>query len=169
MGSIILVTGGARSGKSAIAESRTLVFGSPAVYVATAQALDAEMAQRIAVHQARRGAQWRTHAEPLDLCGALALTDGAPRLVDCLTLWLTNLILAERDRTADLGDVHAPALVIHGQRDRVIQPSGGRATAAALPDAELLELDRMGHDLPRWTWPAVIDGISRTAARAGSG
>lgn len=54
MGSIILVTGGARSGKSAIAESRTLVFGSPAVYVATAQALDAEMAQRNAAHQARR-------------------------------------------------------------------------------------------------------------------
>ena len=54
MGSIILVTGGARSGKSAIAESRTLVFGSPAVYVATAQALDAEMAGRIAAHQARR-------------------------------------------------------------------------------------------------------------------
>lgn len=78
-------------------------------------------------------------------------------------------ILAERDRTADLGRVQAPALVIHGQRDRVIQPSGGRATAVALPDAELLELERMGHDLPRWTWPAVIDGISRTAARAGSG
>lgn len=101
MGSIILVTGGARSGKSAIAESRTLVLGSPAVYVATAQALDAEMVQRIAVHRARRGAQWRTHAEPLDLCGALALTDGAPRLVDCLTLWLTNLILAERDWQAE--------------------------------------------------------------------
>jgi pimeloyl-ACP methyl ester carboxylesterase len=78
-------------------------------------------------------------------------------------------ILAERDRTADLRGVAAPSLVIHGQHDRVIQPSGGRATAAALPGAELLELERMGHDLPRWTWPAVIDGISRTAARAGSG
>lgn len=97
MGSIILVTGGARSGKSAIAEERTLRFGSPAVYVATAQALDAEMEERIAAHRARRGERWKTHAEPLDLCAALGLTDGTPRLIDCLTLWLTNLILAERD------------------------------------------------------------------------
>ena len=97
MGSIILVTGGARSGKSAIAEGRTLSLGSPAAYIATAQAFDAEMAERIAAHRARRGEEWRTHAEPLDLCGALDLTDGMPRLVDCLTLWLTNLILAGRD------------------------------------------------------------------------
>lgn len=97
MGSIILVTGGARSGKSAIAEGRTLSLGSPAVYIATAQALDPEMEARIADHQARRGEQWRTHAEPLDLCGALGRTDGAPRLVDCLTLWLTNVILDGRD------------------------------------------------------------------------
>lgn len=101
MGSIILVTGGARSGKSAIAETRTLSQGSPAVYIATAQALDAEMEERIARHQARRGAEWHTHAEPIDLCGALARTDGTPRLVDCLTLWLTNLILAERDWRAE--------------------------------------------------------------------
>lgn len=97
MGSIILVTGGARSGKSAIAESRTLSLGSPAAYIATAQAFDAEMEERIAAHRARRGDEWQTHAEPLDLCGALDLTDGMPRLVDCLTLWLSNLILAERD------------------------------------------------------------------------
>jgi adenosylcobinamide kinase/adenosylcobinamide-phosphate guanylyltransferase len=97
MGAIILVTGGARSGKSAIAEGRTLSLGSPAIYIATAQAFDSEMEERIAAHQARRGEQWKTHAEPLDLCGALQLTDGLPRLVDCLTLWLTNLILAERE------------------------------------------------------------------------
>lgn len=101
MASIILVTGGARSGKSAIAESRTLLFGSPAVYVATAQAFDAEMEERIARHRARRTEAWHTHAEPLDLCGALGLTDGSPRLVDCLTLWLTNLILAGRDWQAE--------------------------------------------------------------------
>jgi len=101
MGSIILVTGGARSGKSAIAEGRTLSLGSRAVYVATAQAFDAEMEERIARHRTRRGDQWRTHAEPLDLCGALARTDGSPRLVDCLTLWLSNLILSERDWQAE--------------------------------------------------------------------
>ena len=97
MGSIILVTGGARSGKSAIAESRTLSLGEAAIYIATAQPFDSEMEDRIATHKARRGAAWRTHAEPLDLCAALSLTDGAPRLVDCLTLWLSNLILAGRD------------------------------------------------------------------------
>lgn len=101
MGSIILVTGGARSGKSAIAERRTLSLGSPAVYIATAQAFDAEMEERIALHRARRGEEWQTHAEPIDLCGALARTPGTPRLVDCLTLWLTNLILAERDWQAE--------------------------------------------------------------------
>ena len=97
MGSIILVTGGARSGKSAIAESRTLSLGEAAIYIATAQPFDSEMEDRIATHKARRGAAWRTHAEPLDLCTALTLTDGTPRLVDCLTLWLSNLILAGRD------------------------------------------------------------------------
>ncbi len=97
MASIHLFTGGARSGKSALAEARTLELGSPAVYIATAQAFDAEMADRIARHQARRGADWVTIAEPLDLPGALAQTDGRPRLVDCLTLWLTNLMLADAD------------------------------------------------------------------------
>lgn len=94
---IILVTGGARSGKSRIAEERTLAFGRPASYIATAQAFDSEMEKRIATHQERRGAEWVTHAEPLDLVGALNLTEGQPRLVDCLTLWLTNLMLGGHD------------------------------------------------------------------------
>lgn len=93
----ILVTGGARSGKSHIAEARTLELGRPAVYIATAQAFDSEMEARIAEHQARRGPEWLTHTEPLDLVGALRATDGRPRLVDCLTLWLTNLMLGGHD------------------------------------------------------------------------
>jgi adenosylcobinamide kinase/adenosylcobinamide-phosphate guanylyltransferase len=98
MGRIILVTGGARSGKSAIAEARALSLAPRAVYIATAEARDAEMTARIAAHQARRGDCWRTHAEPLDLIGALAATDRrGPRLVDCLTLWLTNLMLGGHD------------------------------------------------------------------------
>jgi pimeloyl-ACP methyl ester carboxylesterase len=75
-------------------------------------------------------------------------------------------ILAERDRTTDLGALRMPALVVHGLHDRVVLPSGGRATAAAIPGSELLELPDMGHDLARWTWPAVLDGIERTARRA---
>ena len=98
MARTILITGGARSGKSAFAERTTLGFGPAAIYVATAEAHDDEMASRIARHRARRGAAWTTICEPFDLCGALARSDGgAPRLVDCVTLWLTNLILAGRD------------------------------------------------------------------------
>jgi len=74
-------------------------------------------------------------------------------------------ILNERDRRADLGQLEMPVLVIHGDRDRIIQPSGGRQTAAAVPGAELLEITDMGHDLVRWSWPAVLDGIEHTARR----
>lgn len=94
----ILITGGARSGKSRIAEARTLALGQPATYIATAEAWDDEMRARIAEHQARRGPEWVTISEPRDLLGALTASDGkGPRLVDCLTLWLTNLMLAETD------------------------------------------------------------------------
>ena len=98
MGKTILITGGARSGKSGIAETKALSLGRPATYIATAEARDAEMEARIAAHRARRSDAWITRAEPLDLPGVLADTDGTgPRLVDCLTLWLTNLMLAEAD------------------------------------------------------------------------
>ena len=96
MGRIILVTGGAKSGKSAWAEARARALGERPVYVATAEARDGEMAARIADHIARRGEGWRTVEEPRDLPRVLAETDGAgPRLVDCLTLWLSNEMLAE--------------------------------------------------------------------------
>ena len=75
-------------------------------------------------------------------------------------------IVAERDRTQDLRALRVPTLVIHGDRDRVIQLSGGRSTAAAIPGAELLVVEGMGHDLARRMWPTVIDGIVRTVARA---
>ncbi|WP_413871615.1 bifunctional adenosylcobinamide kinase/adenosylcobinamide-phosphate guanylyltransferase [Albidovulum sp.] len=118
MSKTILITGGARSGKSGIAETMALSFGRPAVYIATAEAHDAEMAARIAAHQARRGQEWRTHAEPRALVAALGVTDGkGPRLVDCLTLWLTNLMLAEADwRAAGRALVAA----LPAQRDPVV-------------------------------------------------
>lgn len=86
-------------------------------------------------------------------------TDGSGRqLAACV---------AERDRTADLRALIMPACVVHGLADRVIQPSGGRATAAAIPGAELVEVPGMGHDLVRWVWPQLVDAVARTAARAG--
>ncbi|WFU38315.1 bifunctional adenosylcobinamide kinase/adenosylcobinamide-phosphate guanylyltransferase [Bradyrhizobium sp. CB82] len=95
---VVLITGGARSGKSRRAEARARSFPGPPVYIATAEALDAEMAERIAHHRARRGDDWIERETPLDLVAALDATDGGgARLVDCLTLWLSNLLHAGRD------------------------------------------------------------------------
>jgi adenosylcobinamide kinase/adenosylcobinamide-phosphate guanylyltransferase len=96
---IILVTGGARSGKSRYAEERTLLFGARRLYVATAEAKDEEMARRIEEHKLRRGSAWLTVEEPVELCSVLlahrSRIDAA--LIDCLTLWLSNLLLREND------------------------------------------------------------------------
>jgi len=94
---LTLVLGGARSGKSAYAE-RLLAGTKTRVYLATAEAHDAEMAERIRRHRARRGDNWTTLEEPLDIARALSAAAGSrPVLVDCLTLWLSNLIAAGRD------------------------------------------------------------------------
>ena len=94
-----LVLGGARSGKSAFAESLVSTSTLAKVYVATATAGDEEMKSRIALHRARRGEGWTTIEEPLALVDALTREAGRTRvvLVDCLTLWLSNLMFAGRD------------------------------------------------------------------------
>lgn len=94
-----LVLGGARSGKSAYAEALIEVHPGPWLYIATAQAWDDEMRARIALHRERRPAGWMTQDVPMDLPQAVAASRG-PVLVDCLTLWLTNLMLAEADLAA---------------------------------------------------------------------
>lgn len=95
--SIFLVTGGARSGKSRYAEERCLKLAGDPVYIATSEVFDDEMAERVSLHRQRRDARWQTIEEPLDLTGALLRSDGqGPRLVDCLTLWTSNLLLAEQ-------------------------------------------------------------------------
>jgi adenosylcobinamide kinase/adenosylcobinamide-phosphate guanylyltransferase len=90
-----LVLGGARSGKSRYAEGLIAALPPPWAYVATAEAGDEEMAARIAAHRARRGPSWRTVEAPRDLAAALAACASMPVLVDCLTLWLSNLMLAD--------------------------------------------------------------------------
>jgi pimeloyl-ACP methyl ester carboxylesterase len=75
-------------------------------------------------------------------------------------------ILASGDRTREVRRIKAPTLVIHGSDDRMVAPSGGRATAKNVRGAELLEIDGMGHDLPRAAWPRIIDAIERHARRA---
>ena len=76
-------------------------------------------------------------------------------------------IIAAGDRTAELSRITAPTLVIHGTADRLVAPSGGRATARAIPGARLMPIAGMGHDLPRGTWPRIVDAIVENAARAG--
>jgi adenosylcobinamide kinase / adenosylcobinamide-phosphate guanylyltransferase len=141
MSKSILITGGARSGKSLLAERLTLAMGTPAVYIATAEALDEEIADRIARHRDRRGPEWTTLAEPRDLVGALGRSEGpAPRLVDCITLWLSNLMLAGADldtEVAALADLiprlSAPVVFVTNEVGSGIVP--GNALARAYRDA----------------------------------
>jgi adenosylcobinamide kinase/adenosylcobinamide-phosphate guanylyltransferase len=105
---LTLVLGGARSGKSRHAEALIEALPAPWAYIATAQAYDDEMRARIAEHRARRSQDWRTVDAPMALPEALrAVPSGQPVLVDCLTLWLTNLILAERDIAIATGELMA--------------------------------------------------------------
>ena len=92
-----LVLGGVRSGKSRYAEDLALSQPGPCLYLATAEARDGEMAERIARHRARRGARWQTREEPLELVESLGQGQAGAVLVDCLTLWLSNLMAAGRD------------------------------------------------------------------------
>ncbi|MBZ9948169.1 bifunctional adenosylcobinamide kinase/adenosylcobinamide-phosphate guanylyltransferase [Mesorhizobium sp. BR1-1-11] len=101
-GRLTFIIGGARSGKSPHAETLMTALPSPWTYIATAQAYDDEMQQRIALHRSRRGEGWTTIDAPLGLVGALeALPEDQPVLVDCLTLWLTNHMLADHDVEAE--------------------------------------------------------------------
>lgn len=103
LASLTLVIGGARSGKSRFAETLCAATGLELVYVATATVLDDEMRERVDRHRARRENVWRTVEAPLDLAGALGpeARPGRAVLVDCLTLWLTNVMLGGRDVDAD--------------------------------------------------------------------
>jgi len=104
---VTLVLGGARSGKSRYAEGLIEAAAAGGTYCATAEARDQEMASRIAAHRARRGAFWHTVEEPLALAPVIAAEAKSerPLLIDCLTLWLSNLLLAGKpsdDETAAL-------------------------------------------------------------------
>jgi adenosyl cobinamide kinase/adenosyl cobinamide phosphate guanylyltransferase len=130
---ITLVLGGARSGKSRYAESLIAALPPPWLppwtYLATAEASDTEMAARIATHRARRGPQWQTIEAPRDLAAALKSRETMPMLVDCLTLWLSNLILADTDIDAEiarleaaLADTGAPVVLVANEVGSGIVP-----------------------------------------------
>lgn len=96
-GKLTFVIGGARSGKSAHAERLVAALAPPWTYIATAQGFDEEMRERIAIHRARRDRNWRTVDAPIELAAALEAAGEGAVLVDCLTLWLTNHVLAGHD------------------------------------------------------------------------
>jgi adenosylcobinamide kinase/adenosylcobinamide-phosphate guanylyltransferase len=129
-----LVLGGARSGKSRYAEALVTAQPPPWIYVATGEALDAEMAERIAAHRARRQAGWTTIEAPRALAAALTEHATMPVLVDCLTLWLSNLMMAdaaiedEIERlVAALGEVRAPLVMVANEVGSGIVPDNALA------------------------------------------
>lgn len=129
-GHITLVTGGARSGKSALAERLVARWDTARVYIATAQPLDGEMSDRIAQHRQRRGAGWITVEEPTDLTGALTRSDGqGVRLVDCLTLWMSNM-MGRADipaLVAVLRQQHSPVVLVTNELGQGIVPDNALA------------------------------------------
>lgn len=136
MTDITLILGGARSGKSRHAEQLITQLPPPWRFIATAQALDAEMAARIAEHQDRRGPDWSTTEAPLELTTALldAEQSSRPALVDCLTLWLSNLMAAGRDieqetsaLTATLGAMTVPVALVSNEVGLGIVPDNALA------------------------------------------
>lgn len=133
---LTLVLGGARSGKSRHAESLLLQSGLSPVYFATGQALDDEMAERIRKHQEQRGNAWRTVEAPLDLASALT-REAAPDtaiLVDCLTLWLSNVMGTDRDSEMEIASLVAalsgltgPVILVSNEVGQGIVPDNALA------------------------------------------
>jgi adenosylcobinamide kinase/adenosylcobinamide-phosphate guanylyltransferase len=158
---IILITGGARSGKSVRAEARARAFAGPPVYLATAEALDAEMSERIAQHRARRGPEWIARDVPLELAQALIETDGAgARLVDCLTLWLSNLMHAERDVVQETSRL---AKALAGQKSPVVLVTN-EVGLGIVPDNALARRFRDAAGVMNQTIASVADEVEFVVA-----
>lgn len=133
---MVLFLGGARSGKSRLAQERAEAFGGELVYVATGEGLDEEMKERIAKHRADRGARWRTVEAPLELVDVIQRESGPGRvlLVDCLTLWLSNVMLGGHDVSAatarlldSLGAARGTVLMVSNEVGMGIVPENALA------------------------------------------
>lgn len=128
-----MVLGGARSGKSAFAEG-IVPNADKLIYIATAEARDEEMKARIALHQKRRGPNWRTIEAPLDIVSPLKETNEMPTLLDCLTLWLSNLLEAGREidvetqsLTTCLQTLSAPVVIVSNEVGQGVVPDNALA------------------------------------------
>lgn len=153
-----LILGGARSGKSRMAEQLAVASGLAVTYIATSQALDGEMSTRIAEHQRRRPAQWDLIEEPLALAAVLRREAAAGRclLVDCLTLWLTNLLLCE-DQTRLARERDALLDCLDTLPGRVILVSN----ESGLGVVPMGELSRRYVDLAGWLHQEVAQRCQR--------
>lgn len=128
----VLVLGGARSGKSRTAQAIAEAASADRTFVATAQAFDEEMRERISRHRAERDGSWRTQEAPLELPDAIRAHAGPGKvvLVDCLTLWLSNLLLAERDADGEaerlvraVGEAAGPLVLVSNEVGQGIVPA----------------------------------------------
>lgn len=117
-----LIMGGARSGKSAHAEMLAAASGKEIIYIATAQAGDAEMEERIARHRQQRNQAWTTVEEPIYLSDAIEEWHAPGRLllIDCLTLWLSNLLFSEKKTYPEVGNI-VPPPSFHIQRETLLR------------------------------------------------
>jgi adenosylcobinamide kinase/adenosylcobinamide-phosphate guanylyltransferase len=158
----VLVLGGARSGKSAHAESLISASGLERVYIATAEAGDPEMVDRIAAHRARRGSDWRTVEAPYELEDAIAAEAKEERavLVDCLTLWLSNLMAAGEDVEARTGRLVETAKAAGGLRVLVSNEVG----LGIVPDTPLGRRFRDAQGRMNQAIAAAADHVVFTAA-----
>jgi len=163
---LTLVTGGAASGKSRCAERLVAASGRRKVYIATAQAFDAEMEIKIARHRKDRGELWRTIEAPLDLTGAL---DGAWQdeiiLVDCLTMWLSNHLLAENDPAdatkhllAQLEKTQIPIILVTNEVGASVVPDNALARRFQIEQGRLNQIMARHADLVI----AVMSGLPLT-------
>lgn len=163
---IHLVLGGARSGKTRFALDAAAATGKPLTYIATAEAGDAEMATRIARHRAERDARWRTVEAPRDLAGAIgALASDEAVVVDCLTLWLSNAMLAGDDLaaavdalSAALGATRAALWLVSNEVGWGIVPDN--ALARAFRDQAGFLHQRLARQVDRVT--LVVAGLPMT-------
>jgi adenosylcobinamide kinase / adenosylcobinamide-phosphate guanylyltransferase len=182
----VLVLGGARSGKSAYARGLAEAAAPERVYLATAEAGDAEMAARIARHRAERGRGWMTVEEPLALVESLAAAarPGRVALVDCLTLWLANLMQAGRDVGAEgarlseaIGALEGPAILVSNEvglglvpetklgrdfRDRQGRLNQEAASACDAVVFVAAGLPTLLKPAPRLEWRLRSDGAQKT-------
>lgn len=134
---LTLILGGARSGKSRHGENLIRQLPEPWTYIATAQAFDDEMSRRIEEHRARRGAGWITIEAPSELGDAVRRAgETAPLLVDCLTLWLSNIMLAEASMESEMEALEAaldlrsaPTVLVSSEVGMGIVPENALARA----------------------------------------